>query len=85
MQMLESKFKYIKYRVIALFSHINKVIPNDIWMAYLYLRYGYIKSRVLEQWLNLLILKQADTFVYGNRWIYILIRANPGLDRNEQY
>lgn len=54
-------------------------------MAYLFLRYGYIKSRVLEQWLNLLILKQADTFVYGNRWIYILIRANPGLDRNEQY
>lgn len=44
-----------------------------------------IKSRVLEQWLNLLILKQADTFVYGNHWIYILIRANPGLDRNEQY
>lgn len=44
-----------------------------------------IKSRVLEQWLNLLILKQADTFVYGNHWIYILIRANPGLDRNGQY
>lgn len=54
-------------------------------MAYLYFRNGDIKSRVLEQWLNLLILKQADTFVYGNHWIYILIRANPGLDRNEQY
>lgn len=68
--------------VVALFNYTNKVISNEICLVYLYFNYGYIYNHVFLNNGGTYWYKQPD--IWNLLDIYILIRANPGLDRNEQ-